>query len=141
MEEMTLQKKSPSTTEKNIRAYLETHDAKYVTEDAVFKNLSTGEEYKGREEIGAMLHFMYHVAFDAKLEVTNFIFTEDKAMFEGFFKGRHIGEIAGVQPTDKEVDVPICVSYDLKDGLIHRGRIYLLLSVMMQQIGVGAPAS
>ena len=96
MEEMLVQNETLSLTEQNLLAYFETHDVKYVTEDASFKNLSTGEVHKGREDIGAMLHYMYHVAFDAKAEMQNYFFTENKAVVEGLFKGRHIGELAGI---------------------------------------------
>jgi hypothetical protein len=140
MEEVTLQKEALSQTQQSILDYFKTHDPKYIAEDAVYRNLSTGEVYTGREEISGMLHFMYHVAFDAKGEVVNTVVTEDKAVVEAYFKGRHIGEIAGIQGTDKEVDVPLCVSYDLKDGLIRQARIYLLGEVMMNQLGVaGGP--
>ena len=134
MEEMILEKDLLSLTKENFENFLATHDVKYVAEDAVYKNLSTGDEYKGREEIGGMLHYMYHVAFDATAEITNKIITEKKAMFEGDFKGRHIGEFAGLQPTNKEINVPICVSYDLEDGLIKKGRIYFLGDVLMKQL-------
>lgn len=134
MEEQTMLKKENLTMEERFLNWAETHDVKYVAEDAVFKNLSTGEEYKGREAIGGMLHFVYHVAFDARAEVSNYIITEDKAMLEGLFKGTHIGEFAGIAATNKEVNVPLCVSYDLKDGLIQEGRIYMLGSVLMQQL-------
>lgn len=135
MEQQTVVKnETPSTMEEIFLKWADTHDIKYVAEDAVFKNLGTGEEYKGREAIGGMLHYMYHVAFDAYAEVTNYIITEDKAMLEGFFKGRHIGEFAGIEPTNKEVNVPLCVSYNLKDGLIKEGRVYMLGNVLMQQL-------
>jgi predicted ester cyclase len=140
MEEMMLKNESLSLAQKNLQAYFETHDVKYLTEDAVFKNLSTGETYKGRAEIGAMLHYTYHVAFDAKAEFTNYIIEEDKAQVEGLFKGKHIGEIAGIAATNKEVAVPLCVTYELKDGLIKEARIYMLINVMMQQLGVTAGA-
>jgi len=134
MEEMILEKDVLSLTKENFENFLATHDVKYVAEDAVYKNLGTGDEYNGREEIGGMLHYMYHVAFDATAEVTNTIITEKKAMFEGNFKGRHIGEFAGLQPTNKEINVPICVSYDMEDGLIKKGRIYFLGDVLMGQL-------
>ena len=134
MEEMILEKDVLSTTKENFENYLATHDVKYVAEDAVFNNLGTGDEYHGREEIAGMLHYMYQVAFDARAEVTNTIITEKKAMFEGNFIGRHIGEFAGMQPTNKEVNVPLCVSYDLEDGLIKRGRIYFLGDALMKQL-------
>ena len=133
-----LEKTTLTTTQQNMLAYFETHDVKYVAEDAVFRNLSTGEVYTGRAEIGGMLHFIYHVAFDARAEMINNIITEDKAVVEGYFKGRHIGDIAGFKSTNKEVDVPLCVTYDLKDGLIKEARIYMLTSVMMEQLGVSS---
>lgn len=138
MEEMTLQKEALSLAQKNVLAYFETHDVKFIAEDAIFKNLNTGEIHKGRTEIGAMLHYIYHVAFDAKAEIKNYIITEEKALLEGLFKGKHIGEIAGIQATGKQVNVPLSVSYDLKDGLIKEARIYMLTDVMMQQLGVTA---
>jgi hypothetical protein len=136
MEEVTLQKEALSRTQQNILDYFRTHDLKYIAEDAVFKNLSTGEVYTGREEISGLLHFMYHVAFDAKAETVNYVVTENKAVVEAYFKGRHIGEIAGLQATNKEIDVPFCVSYDLQEGLIKQARIYMLGEVMMNQLGV-----
>ena len=72
MEEVTLQKEALSQTRQNLKNYFETHDVnKYLAEDVVFRNLSTGETYTGRSEVGGMLHFIYHVAFDAKGEVVD----------------------------------------------------------------------
>ena len=134
MEEMILEKDVLSTAKENVKTYFQTHDVKYVTEDAVFKNLGTGEEYVGREQIGGMLHYMYHLAFDAKAEIINTVVTEDKALLEANFKGRHIGEFAGLQPTSKEVNVPLSVSYDLENGLVKKARIYMLGDVLMRQL-------
>lgn len=136
MEEVTLQKEALTKAQQNIIDYFKTHDPKYVAEDAVYRNLSTGEVYTGREEITGMLHFMYHVAFDAKAETVNYVIEENKAVVEAYFKGRHIGEVAGLKATNKEIDVPLCVSYDLKDGLIKQARIYMLGEVLMNQLGV-----
>lgn len=138
MEEVTLQKEALSQTQQNILEYFKTHDLKYIAEDAVFKHLGTGEVYKGKEEIGGMLHFMYHVAFDAKAEASNYVITETKAVVEAYFKGRHIGEIAGIKASNKEVDIPLCVSYDLENGLIKEARIYFLGEVFLTQIGASS---
>lgn len=134
--ESTIQKEALITTRQNLQNYFETHDLRYIAEDAVFKNLGTGEVYSGRAEIGATLHFIYHVAFDAKGEGRSYIIDENKAVVEAYFKGRHIGEIAGLKATNKEVDVPMCIVYDLKNGLIQEGRIYMLGEVMMKQLGI-----
>lgn len=135
MEEITLGKASLERTQQNMMDYFDTHDIKYVAEDAVFRDLGTGEVYRGKAEIGAMLHYIYHVAFEAKSEVINYIVTEDKALVEGVFRGTHIGEFAGIPPTQKQVNVPLAVSYDLKDGLVQEARIYMLDHLLMQQLG------
>ena len=134
MEERIMEKKSISTTQQNIESFFKTHDAKYVAADAVFTNMSTGEETKGRDAIAGMLQYMYHIAFDAKAEIINTVITEDKALLEAKFKGKHIGEFAGLAASNKEVDVPLCVSYDLEDGLIKQARVYMLADVLMRQL-------
>lgn len=129
-----MEKSASATTLQNMEAYFKTHDVKYVAEDAVFKNLGTGENTFGRQAIGEMLHYIYHVAFDAKAEVTHSLITEDKAVLEGFFVGKHVNDFAGLPATQKNVRVPLCVSYDLEDSLIKEARIYMLGDVMMKQL-------
>ncbi len=96
--------------------------------------MGTGEETKGRDAIAGMLHYMYHIAFDAKGEIVNTIITEDMAVLEATFKGKHIGEFAGMPPTNKEVNVPLCITYDIKDGFIKQAKIYMLGDVLMRQL-------
>ena len=136
MSEAILEQNLLTLTQENMQAYLRTHDVQYVAEDAVFVNMSTGEETVGREAIGQMLHFIYHVAFDAKAETINSIITEDKALLEANFIGTHIGELGGIPATNKKVKVPLIVSYDLENGLVKKARIYMLESVMMKQLGI-----
>lgn len=131
-----LKSESLSLAQKNMLDYFQTHDVKYITEDGEFRVMATGETYRGRAEIGAMLHYFYHVGLEAKAELTNYIITEEKAVVEGLVKGKHIGEIEGIPGTGKEVCVPICITYLLKDGLIQKAHIYLANDVLMQQIGV-----
>lgn len=124
----------PDNTSK-IEAYFKSHDIMYVAEDAVFKNLTTGEEVKGRKAISEMLDHIYHVAFDARAEILNTIVSDKKAVLEATFTGKHIGEFAGMAATGKQVNVPLCVTYDLDDnGLIKEARVYMLASVMIQQL-------
>jgi len=120
---------------KKIENYFETHDPKYLTEDTVFINMNNSELTIGREAVSKMLHYIYHIAFDAHAEITNTIVTSSKAVLEANFVGKHIGEFAGITATGKSVKVPLCVTYDLEEsGLIKVARIYMLESVMMQQL-------
>jgi predicted ester cyclase len=83
-----------------------------------------------------MLDYVYHQAFDASAETRNRIYGEDHAVLEGYFVGKHIGAFAGVAATGRQVRVPLCVVYDLEDGQIIRGRVYLEVPAMMRQLGV-----
>lgn len=136
MEATTIQKPSNQSTEQNMLDYFATHDVKYVADDGVFVHMGTGEKYKGRAEVGAMLNYFYHVAFDARAEMTHYMISENQATIEGFFKGTHIGEFAGVAATNREVNVPICVTYNLENGLIKEARIYMPGEVLMKQLSV-----
>jgi predicted ester cyclase len=133
MEEIILEKKV-SLSQKNLEAYFATHDVKYVAEDAVFTHMNTGEKTIGREAVGQMLHYIYHIAFDAKAEIRNTIITEHKAVLEMNFIGTHIGEFAGIQPTGKQVNFPITLVYDLENGLIKEARVYMLTDILMKQL-------
>ena len=96
--------------------------------------MNTGQEVQGREAIGQMLNYFYHVAFDAHAELTNMVVTENNALAEFDFKGKHIGEFAGMPATNKEVNVPTCIVYDLEGGLIKKARIYMPADLMMKQL-------
>jgi hypothetical protein len=129
-----LERPSISLSQKNMEAYFASHDVQYVAEDGVFTHMSSGERYEGREAVRQMLNYIYHVAFDARAEITNKVITENKALLEARLIGRHIGEFAGLQPTNKEVDVPFCVSYDLENGLVKNARVYMMNDVLMSQL-------
>jgi predicted ester cyclase len=82
-----------------------------------------------------MLDYMYHQAFDATAEARSRIFADNQAVVEGDFVGTHIGEFAGIPATGRQVRVPLCVVYDLEDGVIKRARVYIEIPVMMRQLG------
>ncbi|WP_121352827.1 ester cyclase [Flavisolibacter nicotianae] len=135
MEETIQKSDALLLAQQNLHAYFQTHDVKYIAEDAVFRNISTGETYRGRAEVGAMLHYFYHVAFDAKADMTNAVVTEDKAVVEAVIKGKHIGEIEGIPATGKEISVPMCITYQLKNGLVQEANIYMMTDVLLKQLG------
>lgn len=107
-----------------------------MAEDVVFTIMATGQQHRGPEGVSQMLDYFYRVAFDATAETKNVIIGDGKAVFEGDFVGRHIGEFAGIPATNKDVRVPIAVVYDLKDDKITQGRVYFELPALMQQLGI-----
>lgn len=126
-------------TREVLEAYWKEHDTKYVAEDAVFVMMPTGEEIRGRDAIGKHVNGFYHGALEARAEVVNSIFGENKGLLEAMVVGKHTGVFAVIPATGRDVKVPISVAYDMEGGLIKRARIYLMVNVLLQQIGP-APA-
>lgn len=79
------------------------------------------------------------VIFDATAETRSRIFAEHQAVLEADFVGTHIGTFDGFPATGRSVRVPLCVVYDLEEGKIKRGRVYLEVPVLLRQLGA-APA-
>lgn len=132
---------SMQETQRVLEAYAASHDTRLVAPDAVFTDTASGQQYVGREAIAAMLDYVYHVAFDARAEVSNLIVGDGMAVLEAEVVGTHIGEFAGVPPTGMDVRIPLAVSYDIADGLIQRARVYLQLAAFLRQVETPAHAT
>ncbi|HSR17350.1 MAG TPA: ester cyclase [Ignavibacteriaceae bacterium] len=111
-------------------------DVSMMAEDVVFTIMATGQEHRKPSGVLQMLNYFYHIAFEAVAETKNTFFSDGKAVFEADFVGKHIGEFAGIPPTNKDVRVPLCVVYDLEGDLIKRGRVYFEMPVLFKQLGV-----
>lgn len=126
-----------STRETMLRYFSAEHgDASMMAKDVVFTVMATGQEHRGPDAVLGMLHYFYHIAFDATFTTSVTLFGESNAMVEGDFVGKHIGEFAGIPATGKDVRVPLCVVYDLAHDQITRGRVYFEMPALLQQLGV-----
>jgi len=121
-------------TKQVLEAYWQDHDPLHVAENAVFTMQPTGEEIRGRDAIAKHLAGFYHGALEARAVRTNALFADGQGVLEARVQGRHTGVFAGVPATGREVDVPLCVTYDVSGGKIQRARIYLLVNVLLAQI-------
>ena len=111
-------------------------DVSMMAKDVVFTVMASGDEHRGPEAVLGMLHYFYHVAFEARFAARVTLFGESNAVTEGDFVGRHIGEFAGIPAAGKEVNVPLCVVYDLEDDLLKRGRVYFEMPALLKQLGI-----
>ncbi len=129
---------SIESTRNTMQRYFEAEhsDVSMMAKDVVFTVMATGQEHHGPEAVLGMLTYFYHVAFDAKAVTHLALFGETNAMVEGDFVGKHIGEFAGIPATGKDVNVPLCVVYDLENDLIKHGRVYFEMPALLQQLGV-----
>ena len=129
---------SVESTRKVMTQYAESGHSNIImlAEDVVFTIMATGQEHKGPEGVLQMLQYFYQIAFEATAETKNFFVADGKALLEADFISKHIGEFAGVPATGKEVNVPLCVVYDLENDQIKRGRVYFEMPVLMAQLGL-----
>ncbi len=126
---------STEETRAVISQYLDGHAADVLADNAVFTVMGTGERANGRDEIRQMLTSLYETAFEARADLRNLVIGDGSAVAEYDFVGRHTGEFAGIAATDKHVQVPFCVAYDVAEGKIVAARVYFEMSALRRQIG------
>ncbi len=100
--------------------------------------MPSGEPIKGREAIAAMLRLFYQEAFsDASGEVHNVAADTEKGLgfIEFTFRGRHTGELMGIQPTGRQVEIPMLGLYEVEGDQIRQARLYYDMATMMRQLG------
>lgn len=131
---------SVESTRRVIEQYWDSDhsDTSMMADDVTFTVMASGDEHKTPDGVLQMLHYFYRIAFEAEATADNLIISDGHAVWEGTFHGKHIGEFAGVPATNKEVRVPLCVVYDVKEEQITGARIYFEMPVLMAQLGVNA---
>src|SRR5690349_2815134 len=107
---------SIDSTRRVMQQYWDGHsDTSVMADDVVFTVMGTGQEYRGPEAVDEMLRYFYHIAFDARADTTNTIFSDNQAVLEADFTGKQLAEFGGIPATGKEVHIPLCVIYSLEN--------------------------
>ncbi len=101
-----------------------------------------GEKQQG-PEAGLAVGQMFANAFtDGKIELRKISVAGDVAVVEFIGRGTHDGDLMGIAPTGRRMELPICTVLEIRDGKIHTEREYMDMLHMMQQLGVApAPAT
>jgi predicted ester cyclase len=115
---------SAEETKLVVEQYLHGHDTTRVADDAVFVVMGSGSESKGRPAVEQLIDYFYNKAFTAHFDLKDLIIGEGRAIAEGVFVGKQNMEFAGIQPSGKEVHVPLLIKYEIKNGKIARANIY-----------------
>ena len=101
-----------------------------------------GQTQRGQEAAIAIVQ-MYRTAFpdDMTLDVQHVHSAGDTAIVEFIGKGTHRGELAGIAPTGRRMELPVVTVLEIRDGKIHTEREYFDSGYMMQQLGVTPAAA
>lgn len=114
-------------------------DTSMMADEVTFTVMGTGQESHGPQGVLEMMNYLYRIAFEASVDTRLLLFGDSNAVLEGDFVGKHIGEFAGIPATGKEVRVPLCVVYELKNEQITAARVYFETPVLLGQLGVPMP--
>jgi len=89
-------------------------------------------------DAGVAVTQMYRTAFpdDMKIDVQRIHTAGDTAIVEFIGKGTHRGELAGIAPTGRRVEIPVITVMEMRDGKVHTEREYMDSAYLMQQLGV-----
>lgn len=102
-----------------------------------------GQVQKG-PQVALDLGQMYAEAFpDGKLEIKHVHAVSDSvAIAEFVARGTHEGDLMGIAPTGRKMELPVCLLVEVRDGKIYAEREYMDMMHMMVQLGVApAPAT
>ena len=102
-----------------------------------------GQTQKG-QDVGLAVGQMFATAFpDGRIDVQKITTAGDSfAIAEFIGRGTHNGDLMGIAPTGRQISIPVCEVYELRDGKIHTERQYMDMMHLMQQLGVApAPAT
>jgi len=108
--------------------------ARHLTDDVVVTFMGTDRVIKGREAARTTITFVHQQAFRSRIAATTILYGEANAMLEAQFKGTHIAEFEGIPASQRQVDVPYAVAYDLRGDRISALRLYFPLELLMRQI-------
>ncbi len=101
-----------------------------------------GQTQKG-PEAGLAVGQMFANAFtDGKIELRKISVAGDIAVVEFIARGTHDGDLMGIAPTGRQMELPVCTVLEVRDGKILAEREYMDMLHLMQQLGVApAPAT
>ncbi len=118
--------------------------------DTLRRMLHAGYSYTGGDgqrqdgpEAGLALYQMYAAAFpDGKIDIQHVHTVGDVVVTEFIARGTHQGDLMGIAPTGRRMEMPVCSVMEMRDGKVHTEREYFDMAHMMQQLGVmPAPAT
>jgi len=120
------------------------HDVEAIvamhTEDSVFENHVTGDQYVGRDAIERAISGIFSVFPDLSFETRRAYIREDLVVQEWTARGTQEGPMtrSGVEvpPTGKEVEYRGMDVIPIRDGLVARKDVYSDSVTLLRQLGL-----
>jgi len=94
------------------------------------------EEYITDKELIGHILFFESVFPKYKIFTDEMMAEGNRVLVRGRLKGRHEGEFNGIQPTHRNVEFPLVISYQIENGKIVHHWLMADQMVLMEQLGV-----
>ena len=114
--------------------YWDRDDPSAIADDAVYTFMPTGERLVGPDAFLDFMRRFYGETLAGTPEGVERQVGDGWAVLESTLVGRHVGPLAGIEPTGASVRVPMCVVYRVADGAIRSVNVYFMLNVAIEQI-------
>ena|SRR5437868_1585420 len=134
------------TTTETLREYMKAllafgDFARYLADDVTMSFMGTDRAVRGREAVCQTITFIHAQAFKTNINVKMLVCGDGHAMAEAEFIGTHIGVFEGIPATQRAVDVPYSIAYDVKGNQITALRAYFPMELLISQLTAGQEKS
>ena len=110
-----------------------------------YLNALSGAENKTRQLLSRYIddeHLIEHILFfesafpKYELLADEITCEDNRVILYGRFKGTHLGELNGIPPTSKKVELPVAVGYKIENNKIIDHWLVINQMTLMEQLGV-----
>src|SRR3990172_12233599 len=78
------------------------------------------EQTQKGQDAGLAIGQMFATAFpDGRIDILSIHAAGNVAIAEFIGRGTHTGDLMGIAPTGRQITIPVCEIYDLRDGKIY----------------------
>ena len=113
----------------------------YYSDDAVVNLLGMPAPLEGKPSVAENFVLPFIKAFPGNVhKILNFVQQGNQVVIEFMFTAIHQGEFAGIPPSGRTVNLPVCSVYTVEGRQITRGHLYFHGPTLTDQLaGTGKP--
>ncbi len=109
-----------------------------LCDEPVYKIMATDEEHRGKDAVATFYSGLFEAVPDATFDLLNAYVSEEGVVEESVLRGTHRGTWLGVEPTGRQIALPLTIVFPMKDGTILGERLYFDAATLMRQLGASA---
>jgi carboxymethylenebutenolidase len=100
--------------------------------------MATGTTHRGRAAVADFYQGLFVSMPDVTFKLVDVFIGENGVVEESVLVGTHTGDLFGLAPTGRPVDLPLTIVFPMKDGEILGERMYFDMDHLQRQLGLRA---